>query len=384
VKLGEDCYTFMYDNIDMKENLEGLVEEGLQEVGEHEEEEETKNCCEPDLSVFPWMVGGHHTIKLYRDSSICKPLNRREFDFYKQLPEKLRSFVPKFEGTFAVDSINGVCYRDAGVFSCSHHRSRSNPGSRDTRREREREGRGIKRGGSPTQQEYLMLENLTMGYSKPCVLDLKIGTRMYGDFATEEKIQSQQVKARETTSGKLGLRVCGFQRYSQTEKAFQKVDKYMGRKADEEKFRQLLETFFTIRGRLQTGVIRSLVSQIKRLRHIISELPSFRFYSSSLLILYEGGVTPQAKFSDAEPDCSTDSEEEGVVLREEREQDRMGPKLKLIDFANVSYPGPGLGLKHEGHRLHVGPDTGFLLGIDNLLLILKGIVKRTNDCGDVK
>ena len=71
-----------------------------------------------------------------------------------------------------------------------------------------------------------------------------------------------------TTSGKLGLRVCGFQRYSQTDGAFQKVntilitisiilliimqvDKYIGRKADEEKFHQLLETFFTVRGQLQ-------------------------------------------------------------------------------------------------------------------------------------
>jgi len=374
----------MYDNIDMKENLECLVD--------HEEELE-ENCCEPDLSVFPWRVGGHHTIKLYRDSSICKPLNRREFDFYKQLPEKLRSFVPKYEGTFAVDSIHGMCSHESEVFSNGSHRSRSNPGSRERLRERERERvelRGLKRGGSPTQQEYLMLENLTMGYSKPCVLDLKIGTRMYGDFATEEKIQSQQVKARETTSGKLGLRVCGFQRYSQTEKAFQKVDKYMGRKADEDKFRQLLETFFTIRGRLQTGVIRSLVRQIKRLRQIISELGSFRFYSSSLLILYEGGVCPAAKFSDQ--DCETDSEEEeeGGSKDSHRETEpvtlRQGPKLKLIDFANVSYPSPGTIYKSEGdrvHRLHVGPDTGFLLGLDNLLLILKGIVKRTNDCGDV-
>jgi hypothetical protein len=29
------------------------------------------------------------------------------------------------------------------------------------------------------------------GYTKPCVLDLKMGTRMYGDFATEKKRRSQ-------------------------------------------------------------------------------------------------------------------------------------------------------------------------------------------------
>ena len=32
------------------------------------------------------------------------------------------------------------------------------------------------------------------------------------------------------------------------------VDKYIGRKADEEKFHQLLETFFTVRGQLQVMI----------------------------------------------------------------------------------------------------------------------------------
>ena len=32
---------------------------------------------------------------------------------------------------------------------------------------------------------------LWTGYTKPCVLDLKMGTRMYGDFATEKKRRSQ-------------------------------------------------------------------------------------------------------------------------------------------------------------------------------------------------
>jgi len=190
-----------------------------------------------------------------------------------------------------------------------------------------------------------MLGNLTCGYSKPCVLDLKVGTRMYGDFASQEKRRSQENKSQATTSGKLGLRVCGFQRYSQTDGAFQKVDKYIGRKADEEKFHQLLETFFTVRGQLQVGVIRSLLSQCKRLRKVISDLSCMRFYSSSLLVIYEG---------------SGDEEEEA-------EQ----PRLRLIDFANVSHPSLG-----DGAKLHEGPDSGLLLGLDNFLSILKQIVLR--------
>jgi len=259
------------------------------------------------LDVFPWKVGGHHPIKLYKEESICKPLNNREARFYQQvlvqLPELLRDFLPSFQG-IAVDSRQGI--------------------------------------------KYLILENLTSGFNKPCVLDLKVGTRMYGDFATQEKRLSQESKSQATTSGKLGLRVCGFQRYSQTDGAFQKVDKYMGRKADEEKFNQLLETFFTVRGELQVSVIRSLLSQCKRLRKVIADLSSTRFYSSSLLVIYEGSG--------------------------EEEDDIEEPRLRLIDFANVSHPCLDLG--EGGVKLHEGPDSGLLLGLDNLVLILKHLVLR--------
>lgn len=342
-----------------------------------------------DLAVFPWKVGGHHTIKLFRDSAICKPLNIREFTFYQQLPEKLNSFVPKFEGVVTVDSVPRVCGSSGPIrIRGSQAEKWSNKKSKWSVR-------------SNANSDYLMLENLTYGYNKPCVLDLKIGTRMYGDFATKEKIRSQQVKAKETTSGKLGLRVCGFQRYSQTEKEFQKVDKYAGRRADEEKFRQLMETFFTIRGRVQKTVIRDLINQCKELKKIISELDGFRFYSSSLLILYEGGLTcHRAKYSDQDDADDDTEEEDGELNQDEDFVIRRGPLLRLIDFANVTHP-EILGDEREekvmdergkennyemmaGRRLHMGPDTGFLLGLDNLLLILKGILVRSRECQNGK
>jgi len=260
----------------------------------------------PGLDSFPWKVGGHHPIKLYKEEIICKPLNHRELAFYQQLPDKLRPYVPTFQGVITVEDYDGM----------------------------------------PCQ--YLKLENLTIGYSKPCVLDLKVGTRMYGDFATQEKIRSQETKSQETTSGKLGLRIGGFQRYSQSEKTFQKVDKYMGRKADEAALNRLLEVFLTVRGELQVGVIRSLLSQCKKIRKVISELSCLRFYSSSLLVIYEGGG----------------EEDEGVGD---------GPRLRLIDFANVSHPPLG---RHSAPVLHEGPDSGLLLGLDTLVEILHHLVLR--------
>lgn len=60
-------------------------------------------------------------------------------------------------------------------------------------------------------KEFIVLENLTWKFTYPCILDLKMGTRQYGDAATLAKKQSKMYKVVSTTSAKLGLRVGGMQ-----------------------------------------------------------------------------------------------------------------------------------------------------------------------------
>lgn len=59
--------------------------------------------------------------------------------------------------------------------------------------------------------ECIMLENLTFKFRYPCVLDLKMGTRQYGDDAPESKRKSQTAKAANTTTITLGVRLVGMQ-----------------------------------------------------------------------------------------------------------------------------------------------------------------------------
>lgn len=60
-------------------------------------------------------------------------------------------------------------------------------------------------------KEFIVLENLTWKFTCPCILDLKMGTRQYGDAASLAKKQSKMYKVVSTTSAKLGLRVGGMQ-----------------------------------------------------------------------------------------------------------------------------------------------------------------------------
>ena len=55
---------------------------------------------------------------------------------------------------------------------------------------------------------------MTFDCKRPCVMDLKLGKRAYGDDATQKKKISQTLKSKKTTSWKTGIRICGCQVFS--------------------------------------------------------------------------------------------------------------------------------------------------------------------------
>ncbi|KAI9231185.1 MAG: hypothetical protein BYD32DRAFT_376450, partial [Podila humilis] len=268
----------------------------------------------PALPLVPFtnQVGGHASFLRFSNKAICKPVSNNEQVFYEYLeahhPEVL-PFIPAYLGVL------NVTYRQL-------------PEPEDGR-------------PGETVPEYILLEDLTDGLKAPCILDIKMGTRQYGIWATEKKMKSQTRKCQKTTSYETGIRICGMQVYNITTQRFLFQNKYYGRKLTKETLPLTLREFLFNGSEVVLSHIPILQRKLKDLAKIIKTLHGYRFYASSLLIYYDGDTSSYSDRSNSQG-ASPISDTRGCV---------------------PPYP-----------PMHPNePDKGYLLGLQNLMKIFRDI-----------
>ncbi|XP_070196156.1 inositol hexakisphosphate kinase 1-like [Littorina saxatilis] len=177
---------------------------------------------------------------------------------------------------------------------------------------------------------FLTLENVVARFTRPCILDLKVGSRLHGDDASQKKIASQSHKCNITTSRTLGLRLCGMQVYQDTTGAYKSLDKYYGRTLTEETFYHVLRDFLHNGQELRVELLGPILARLNALLTCLKKLKSFRFYASSLLIMYDGLSPSREHNSVSEKDTSkTKDSDANKMVRESRTEQGAQTQSKL-------------------------------------------------------
>lgn len=335
--------------------------------------------------AFDHAAAGHDGVRCTLSGSlIAKPCTAEEVAFYESsaLHPAFREFMPIYIGTLsAADQKSPLSVATAGqsgVVPESDQSSVSNtpvngsaaqpdagPSSSNAAPTEEvpwvpSAGRKIETGLS------IVLENVASGFTRPNVLDVKLGARLWADDAHPSKRARLDAISKETTSGSLGFRIAGMKVWSgvngetdaggrtdpyetkhegsEGEKGeviekdgYMRYDRWYGRSFNDENVKEGFETFLAGAkgGKIDHSklIAKRLAGDLRNIQQVL-EAEESRMYSSSALIVYEGdpealehALDEEKKAAENPPaeEDEDEEEEENFVLQH-------GGSFKVIDI----------------------------------------------------
>jgi len=312
-------------------------------------------------------VGGHLGIHPTADGSlIIKPCLPGEKEFYTHLTSSerfthLRPFVPRFLGVLRLEG--SVELDDKGEVKTGEVQQVVNEG----------------------EKESIVLENLAFPFKRPNIIDIKLGTVLWGPDASPEKRERMEKTARETTSLETGIRLTGFQIWDPTTQSTTMIPKSYGKSIAASELPAGVKRFIptgSVPPALLERMIEGITQGVRDVRDAV-QATEMRMVGGSLLVIWEGDSDTLEKAFEAwderaamdeDEDDDDDEESEDDVELEDVAGGGSGPKklgppflVKLIDFAHTRFA-PG-----------EGPDEGVLLGLKTTLNLLEGRLKEIRE-----
>ncbi|KAK9477068.1 inositol polyphosphate kinase-domain-containing protein [Lipomyces japonicus] len=219
----------------------------------------------------------------------------------------------------------------------------------------------------------IVLENVTAGFVKPSVIDVKLGRQLWDERASHDKRKRLDDVSNKTTSGSLGLRIAGMKVWHAKDNKYRIFDKSYGRSLNDDTISNGIRDFITIESvERQRVVVDKILKGIQQIQQAVESEES-RMYSASILIAYE--TDPEtfdiALHEENEPKDRFEGESEDeeleftvsetieingtlvkqvsisgageITVREDAdEEEKPTVRVKLIDFAHATWvPGQG-------------------------------------------